>query len=257
MPIKRTPKPLPNSVVTTDAKIYAVPTTTVATPVSTFTPAKTLFMPVATKKQDGGLTTKRRVVCLGIDSSATGWAITAMSVEDESYYSWLYKSPYQGALRLYDMTTYIELQLKSIRMQTGGIERIVMEGYSFGSMNARELIGEIGGITKLGLLKAFGATKPLGYPYYVSPQGLKKFATGSGGSGVKKEQVMLQTYKKWGVEFNDNNLADSYVASRIARALYVGSSDLLTYEKEVLAKVQESSEWQMNQSKLEKTSLKS
>jgi crossover junction endodeoxyribonuclease RuvC len=43
---------------------------------------------------------------------------------------------------------------------------------------------------------------------------LKKFITGKG--NVKKEQMLLQVYKKFGVEFHDNNLCDAYCLCRMA-----------------------------------------
>jgi crossover junction endodeoxyribonuclease RuvC len=45
------------------------------------------------------------------------------------------------------------------------------------------------------------------------PTTLKKFVTGSG--KAKKEQMLLQTYKRWGVEFSDNNTCDAYCLSRL------------------------------------------
>jgi hypothetical protein len=123
-----------------------------------------LLLPTATRKMDGSLTVKRRVVVLGIDASLTGWAITALSVEDETFYSWMYTSKYKGAMRLYDLAAYIENQLGSIRMQTGGVEHICLEGYSFGSPTNREAMGEVGGLTKYLLLRSFGWSRPTGSP---------------------------------------------------------------------------------------------
>jgi len=43
---------------------------------------------------------------------------------------------------------------------------------------------------------------------------LKKFICGKG--NVKKEQMLLQVYKKFGIEFKDNNLCDAYCLARVA-----------------------------------------
>ena len=59
---------------------------------------------------------------------------------------------------------------------------------------------------------------------------LKKYVTGKG-QGVKKNQILLNVYKKWGVEFMDDNAADSYALARIA----AGMADL-SYEKEIITK---------------------
>ena len=48
----------------------------------------------------------------------------------------------------------------------------------------------------------------------IAPGTLKKFVTGTG--RCKKELMLLKTYKKWGVEFDDNNLCDAYGLARMA-----------------------------------------
>ena len=42
---------------------------------------------------------------------------------------------------------------------------------------------------------------------------LKKYATGKG--NAKKQEMLMQIYKRWGVEFNDDNAADSYALARL------------------------------------------
>jgi len=48
----------------------------------------------------------------------------------------------------------------------------------------------------------------------IAPTSLKKFVTGKGNS--KKELMLLEVYKRWGIEFKNNNLADAYGLSRMA-----------------------------------------
>jgi len=48
----------------------------------------------------------------------------------------------------------------------------------------------------------------------IAPGTLKKFVTGKG--NCKKDLMLLKTYKKWGVEFNDNNICDAYGLARMA-----------------------------------------
>jgi crossover junction endodeoxyribonuclease RuvC len=52
----------------------------------------------------------------------------------------------------------------------------------------------------------------------IAPGSLKKFVTGTGKG--KKELMLLKTYKKWGVEFDDNNLCDAYGLARMALEEY-------------------------------------
>ena len=57
-----------------------------------------------------------------------------------------------------------------------------------------------------------------GYPYIITPPStLKKFVIGKQpkGKGAKKELMLLHTFKKWGIEFSDNNLCDAYGLARM------------------------------------------
>jgi crossover junction endodeoxyribonuclease RuvC len=51
----------------------------------------------------------------------------------------------------------------------------------------------------------------------VAPATAKKFATGKG--NAKKDQMMLEVYKRWGMSFSDNNLCDSYVLAKMGESL--------------------------------------
>ena len=48
----------------------------------------------------------------------------------------------------------------------------------------------------------------------IAPGTLKKFVTGDG--RAKKDLMLLKVYKKWGVEFDNDNLADAYGLARMA-----------------------------------------
>lgn len=102
----------------------------------------------------------------------------------------------------------------------------VMEGYAPGAKFNREILGELGGVTKLLLAEAF----PECILRIASPTALKKFVTGKG--SAPKDNVLLQVYKKWGVELTSNDVADAYGLMQIARAIRNGTS--LQYEKEVV-----------------------
>ena len=76
-----------------------------------------------------------------------------------------------------------------------------IEGYAMGATNGREQAGELGGHLKLALwqLKVSFAVVP--------PTTLKQYVTGKG--IAKKEVMMLQAYKRWGFEAEDNNQCDA------------------------------------------------
>lgn len=56
----------------------------------------------------------------------------------------------------------------------------------------------------------------------VAPGTLKKFVTGDGRS--KKDLMLLKVYKKWNVEFSDDNLADAYSLARFALEEYTNGT---------------------------------
>ena len=48
----------------------------------------------------------------------------------------------------------------------------------------------------------------------IPPTVIKKYLTGKGNS--KKDLMLMKAYKKWGVEFEDDNLCDAYCLARYA-----------------------------------------
>jgi crossover junction endodeoxyribonuclease RuvC len=152
------------------------------------------------KRFDGGL--ERGEAFIGIDQSLTGFAITALD-SDNKYYTEVYKSPYFGVERLLDLQEFLADFLHRLPPLD-----IAMEGSVLQSHAALKL-GELAGAVKLELLKKGH------YPLQVPPMTLKKFASGKG--NAKKQEMLLQMYKRWGVEFSDDNAADSYALARLIR----------------------------------------
>lgn len=158
-------------------------------------------------------------VYVGIDQSYSGFAITLLT--REGYRTTVYKSEARGVNRLADIQDHIRETLV-----TYTIIDVAMEGYAFGSQMAN-MLGELGGVVKL-TLKELNL-----YPLIVPPTNLKKYVAGKG-QGVSKSQILMLVYKKWGVEFNDDNAADSYALAHL-----VSGSHSLAYEKEVYDKLQD------------------
>lgn len=159
---------------------------------------------------------------VGIDQSYGGFGITILS-EDNSYKTTVAKFDSSGVERLYEIQLHIWTSLKPLI----NLKDVAMEDYAYGSIMANKL-GELGGTVKLALY----ALNPKQYPLIVSTTALKKYVTGSGKAGNPKSLMILHTYKKWGVEFSDDNAADSYGLAHIA-----SGKASLSYEKEVYAKV--------------------
>jgi len=98
-------------------------------------------------------------------------------------------------------------------------EVVVMEGYSFGSNQSRShSLGELGGILKLAVSE-HTKTHPCTL-YIVPPTTLKKFVTGKGNS--KKQEMLMHIYKRWSLEFSDDNMADAFALAMIGSLRHYG-----------------------------------
>jgi Holliday junction resolvasome, endonuclease subunit len=73
-----------------------------------------------------------------------------------------------------------------------------------------------------------------GIPFYlVAPTSLKKFVTGNGAS--KKDVMLIEVYKRWGVTILDDNICDAYGLAQIGLALMGGNSKItIERQNEVL-----------------------
>lgn len=164
-------------------------------------------------------------VAIGIDQSYSGFAITAIDKKDH-FYTEVYKVDGNGIERLHNAKNFM-LDF----LDTFDVYQIAMEGYAYGSQMAN-MAGELGGMIKLALYEHYRfKNNKAAFPIIVAPTSLKKYITGKG-NGVAKNQILLAVYKKWDVEFTDDNAADSYGLARLA----TGRHDF-EYEKEVYEKV--------------------
>jgi crossover junction endodeoxyribonuclease RuvC len=85
---------------------------------------------------------------------------------------------------------------------------VIIEGPTFGVQKTISIfqLGELAGVVKE---KLFIQNIPF---IIVPPTVLKKFITGKGNS--PKDVMMLKIYRKYGIEFENNNLADAYALAR-------------------------------------------
>lgn len=162
---------------------------------------------------------------LGLDASLTGTGyclINGESVKDHG----TIKSKLRGVERLIDIRAAVGDILES----AGKIDLICLEGYSFGSQGRAVFqIGELGGVLRC--LMFDNGIKWV----EVAPSTLKKFACGKG--NVKKDQIALHVYKRWGFTSQDNNVADAYVLARIGQELLEPSGEVTKAQAEVLQTV--------------------
>jgi crossover junction endodeoxyribonuclease RuvC len=106
---------------------------------------------------------------------------------------------------------------------------IVLEGFSFGS-KGRGVSTQygVGWLIRAELIKN-------GFSYIeIPPTVLKKFVSGKG--NVKKDELVLPIFKKWGFEHKSDNVRDAYVLAQIGRAIY-GHEKMTKVQEESLKKV--------------------
>lgn len=160
-------------------------------------------------------------IAIGIDQSLTGFALTAVSVNDpQQYDTWVYKSPYSGVQRLNDISSWMRGKFNLLSGHR--IVDVAMEGTVLASHSAL-VLGELAATVKLTLWHRLDDTTSGRTPLQIPPMTLKKYATGKGTS--KKQEMLMQMYKRWDVEFNDDNAADSYALARLAAKISTDATE--------------------------------
>lgn len=176
---------------------------------------------MATKEFNGNLPSNHKVT-IGIDQSLTGFALSAVSIESPAnHMTWVYKSPYRGVQRLDDIQTFMFDRFEWLKDRNNRIEEIAMEGTVLASQSAL-VLGELAAAVKLEVFDYFNGTNNanpgfpefMRFPLQIPPMTLKKYAAGKG--NAKKQEMLMQIYKRWGLEFNDDNAADAYSLARLA-----------------------------------------
>jgi Holliday junction resolvasome RuvABC endonuclease subunit len=102
---------------------------------------------------------------------------------------------------------------------------IVMEGYSFGSMPGQSRIHELGGIVRYHLAREQHNWLE------VPPSTLKKFLTGKG--NADKNVVLKEVYRRYGLDLNDDNMADAFGLAKIGEAM-ISTAGLPVFQVEVI-----------------------
>ena len=137
--------------------------------------------------------------------------------------TWVYKSEFRGVQRLVDIYNWFDAKFFEFSFNGWQVENVAMEGTVLASHSALAL-GELSAVVKLVLW--YNHTEP---PLQIPPMTLKKYASGKG--NAKKQEMLLQIYKRWGVEFNDDNAADAYALARLASGSAIDAIERETQEK--------------------------
>lgn len=189
------------------------------------------------EKQFGTQITPANPVAIGIDQSLTGFAVTAIRIDSpDEYVTWVYKSDRRGVSRLADIQWWLESKFDLLDTQGNRIMEIAMEGTVVASQ-AASVLGELAGVVKLTCWHYFDGIansvipfpSHLRVPLQVPPMTVKKYAAGKG--NAKKQEMLMQIYKRYSVEFNDDNAADSYAIARIAAGLAIDTVETQVIEQ--------------------------
>ena len=153
---------------------------------------------------------------VGIDQSlsSTGVAVLFVGATGTTHSTCAITPKTRGVVRLIE----IEQRIKAAIPTNTAI--VLLEGYAYQGHGAVFSLGELGGTIKL-LVHRLNLRLLI-----VPPTTLKKYVIGSG--IAPKSKMLLGVYKKWGVEFDTDDEADSYALARIGELIIATESGVAT-----------------------------
>lgn len=157
-------------------------------------------------KECSNLISKKDPMFVGLDPSYDGFGIIVLDKDANIIVQNLVKTDSKKEIeeRIIDLEKQFEFIANII-----SLNRIYIEGLSHQSTG--NFVLQMGGLHYY--LRVFFYKKCCDYKI-VPPGELKKFITGKG--NAKKNLMLLNVFKKFGVSFEDDNLADAYSLARLA-----------------------------------------
>lgn len=184
-------------------------------------PATTL--PANVVEHDGSLrSTPAGPVTIGIDPSLSGFAVVAFDINHATYHGWRLKPEHKGVRRLQEIRDFLRSVLFAMQAEDREITGVAIEGYAVGTKSHAHAMGEAGGVARLVLADWFDGAE-VGFPHVVAPSTLKKYATGKG--NADKALILVSLFKRWDVDFADNNIGDAYAIARMAYDVQRGDAE--------------------------------
>lgn len=176
-------------------------------------------------------------IYVGIDPGTKNCALVAWSPTRGLITTWKPKGTMpSGVLRLRKLMVEISRELGKLNE----IRKIALEGYSMAERYGQHNSGEVGATIKLTILAHFDAQDQRSYPILVAPQQLKKFVSGNG--NTKKEMMPKEILKRWGMDFDDTNIAEAYALARMAHAVDAGP-EMTAFQRDVVKALEGRTEW--------------
>ena len=143
---------------------------------------------------------------VGMDPSYNGFAIILLDKDANILEQKLFKS--DTILEAEDRIIQLEKEFKFVANVTH-LYSVYIEGPSYSSKGSFVL--QMGALHYY--LRIFFRKKNINYKI-ITPGTLKKFICGKG--NAKKDLMLMKVYKKFGIEFEDDNLCDAYSLARLA-----------------------------------------
>jgi len=174
----------------------------------------------------------KTITSLGLDLSLTGTGVVILR-DGKIIKQHLIKSKPVGDKPIDELNRILKIvsEIKN-EITATSIDIAVIENLAFGVKNATSL-------TQLAALNYFVRNMlahDCGYeiPFVlVAPPSLKKFITGSG--NAKKDVMLIETFKRYGVTILDDNVCDAYGLAQVGLALLDGNSKaIIKLQEEVL-----------------------
>lgn len=164
---------------------------------------------------------------VGLDLSLVTTGIAVLD-EGKIVKSELIKSSKEGELPIDEVKRLIKIK-EGINIAMGEADMVVIEGLAFMAKNSTSLV-QLAGLNYMVRQDLYR----LGIPFViVAPTTLKKFSTNKG--NAHKELMLMETYKRYGIEFYDNNMCDAFCLAKVGECLVSKKSLKLNKEqKEVL-----------------------
>jgi hypothetical protein len=176
-------------------------------------------------------------IYVGIDPGSKNCALVGWSPTRGLLTTWKPKKDMPtGVLRLRRLMTEIISELYKLE-EDGDIKQIALEAYSMSERYGQHNSGEVGAAIKLAILSHFPAGDRRAFPVLVAPQQLKKFA-----GTTKKELINKEIFKRWGMDFDDTNIAEAYALARVAHAVDAGP-EMTQFQRDVVTALEGRTEW--------------
>nr|DAQ92160.1 MAG TPA: HOLLIDAY JUNCTION RESOLVASE [Caudoviricetes sp.] len=169
------------------------------------------------------------MVIVGIDQSLNNTGMTILREGHEpSHFSVIPEKGMVGVRR----TSMVSSRIRDIvagTIEAGDHLVICREGYSYGSASSSVFdLGEMGGCIDMKLFESVNRDGIGSIKYYnIPPNSWKLLILGAG--NVKKDtQYLLTAYNKTGIQFTDDNIADSHMIALSMKKILTASFDSLT-----------------------------